>query len=283
MLEGVSCSLFIQKTIFNLRSGSKLKKIEFNINHIDKHPRRYKNIPHHTTRTTPHNKMSATKQIELAALEERIRITSSKIAKMQLQVDGWLAELPAAKAAAEEETRSFIIVQKPKKASAHTSKSTVYGAFSSKIQKEHIDAIKTFKEANPEMKAAHMTWVGNYKKEHAEEYATFKAAWDAKAAAAGAAEAAAGAAVVEENATPDMNPEHLTNLKTKAAAKKAAKKAEASGGSDDMVEKPKKVLSPEHLAKMKAGREAKAAAKKAAASIDDAIAAAAGELIYPSV
>jgi hypothetical protein len=234
--------------------------------------------------------MSATKQIELAALEERIRITNSKIAKMQLQVDGWLAELPAAKAAAEEEARSFVLVEKPKKISARTGKSTVYGDFSSKIQKEHIDAIKTFKEANPEMKGAHMIWVGNYKKEHAEEYATFKAAWDIDhpksdvsetSSVASSAEAAAGAA-----GGAAMNPEDLTLLKAKKAkkAKKAAKKSEAAAGAEAAaIEKPKKVLSPEHLAKLKAGREAKAAAKKAAASIDDAIAAVAGELIYPPV
>jgi hypothetical protein len=99
-----------------------------------------------------------------------------------------------------------------------------------------------------------------------------------------AAEAAGGAAVLEENAGSAVNPEHLTNLKTKSAAKKAAKKAEAAAGAEAAaVEKPKKVLSPEHLAKLKAGREAKAAAKKAAASIDDTVSAAAGELIYPSV
>ena len=203
-------------------------------------PRRYKNIPHHTRHTTPHNKMSAIKQIELAALEERIRITNSKIAKMQLQVDGWLAELPAAKAAAEEEARSFVLVEKPKKV----------------LTPEHLAKMKAGREAKKAAKLA--------------------------AEAAGAA--AGGAAVLEENASPAVNPEHLTILKTKAAAKKAAKKAEAAAGAEAAaVEKPKKVLTPEHLAKLKAGREAKAAAKKAAASIDDAVCAAAGELIYPPV
>ena len=232
--------------------------------------------------------MSAPKQIELAALEERIRITNSKIAKLQMQVDGWLAELPAAKAAADEEARSFVVVEKPKKVSARTGKSTVYGDFSSKIHKEHIDAIKTFKESNPEMKGAHMIWVGNYKKEHAEEYATFKAAWDLEHPKADVSETSSVASSAEAHGAAAggaaMNPELLTNLKAKAAAKKAAKKSEAAAGAEAaVVEKPKKVLSPEHLAKLKAGREAKAAAKKAAASIDDAIAAAVGELIYPPV
>jgi len=183
--------------------------------------------------------MSATKQIELAALEERIRITGSKIAKLQMQVDGWLAELPAAKAAADEEARSFVVVEKPKKV----------------ISPEHLAKMKAGREAKKTAKIA-----------------------------AEAAGAAGGEAAVEENASPAVNPEHLTNLKAKKAAKKAANKSEAAAGAEAaVVEKPKKILSPEHLAKMKAGREAKAAAKKTAASIDDAVSAAAGELIYPSV
>ena len=185
--------------------------------------------------------MSGTKQIELAALEERIRITGSKIAKMQLQVDGWLAELPAAKAAAEEEARSFVLVEKPKKV----------------ISPEQLAKMKAGLAASREAKKL------------------------AKMAAETPGAAAGGAAVVEENATV-VNPELLTNLKAKKAAKKAAKKSEAAGGSDDVVEKPKKVLTPEHLAKLKAGREAKAAAKKAKEA-EDAIAAIAGELIYPPV
>ena len=118
-----------------------------------------------------------------------------------------------------------------KKVSARTGKSTVYGDFSSKIQKEHAEAIKTFKEANPEMKGAHMTWVGNYKKEHIDEYAAFKTAWDI---------------------------EH-----PKADVSETSSVASAAEGADGSVSKPKKVLSPEHLAKMKAGREAKKASKDA--------------------
>ena len=117
-----------------------------------------------------------------------------------------------------------------KKVSARTGKKTVYGDFSSKIQKEHTEAIKTFKEANPEMKGAHMTWVGNYKKEHVDEYTAFKTAW---------------------------NLEH-----PKADASETSSVASSTEGADG-VTKPKKVLSPEHLAKLKAGREAKKALKDA--------------------
>lgn len=118
-----------------------------------------------------------------------------------------------------------------KKTSARTGKSTVYGDFSSKVQKEHSDEIKAYKEANPEMKGAHMTWVGNYKKDHADEYAAFKTAWDL---------------------------EH-----PKADASETSSVASATEATDGAVSKPKKVLTPEHLAKLKAGREAKKAQKDA--------------------
>jgi len=119
-----------------------------------------------------------------------------------------------------------------KKVSARTGKKTTYSDFSSKIQKEHADAIKAYKEANPEIKKGlHLKWVGNYMKEHAEEYEAFKTAW---------------------------NLEH-----PKADASETSSVASAAEGADGSVSKPKKVLSPEHLAKMKAGRERKKASKDA--------------------
>ena len=123
---------------------------------------------------------------------------------------------------------------KDKKPSARTGKPTSYGDFSSKIQKEHEEEIKAFKEANPEMKGAHMTWVGNYKKGHAEEYEAFKAEWT------------------------------LAHPKAEVTASDADSSDDASAEGAATEAKPKKVLSPEHLAKMKAGREAKKAAKDAA-------------------
>ena len=117
---------------------------------------------------------------------------------------------------------------------ARAGKPAVYGSFSSKIQKEHEGEIKAFKEANPEMKGAHMTWVGNYKKEHAEEYETFKKAWE------------------EEH----PKEEHPKEEKVPTSAEGSVVEALAEP-------KPKKVLSPEHLAKMKAGREEKKAKKDA--------------------
>jgi hypothetical protein len=177
---------------------------------------------------------------------------------------------------------SAAVGAKPKKPSARAGKPTAYGAFSSKIQKENADEIKAFKEANPEMKGAHMAWVGKYKEEHPEIYEAFKTEWaaanpKAEAPADEAAEDADGEAKPEKPKKV-LSPEHLAKMKAGREAKKAAKDAEkeaaksAEGSSDEAAgggggepkpEKPKKVLSPEHLAKLKAGREAKKAAKDA--------------------
>ena len=131
---------------------------------------------------------------------------------------------------------------KEKKPSARAGKPTAYGDFSSKIQKDFAEEIKAFKEANPEMKGAHMTWVGSYKEKHPEIYETFKAEWA------------------------------VAHPKTDAVSASTDGSAdEASGDATGAAEaKPKKVLSPEHLAKMKAGREAKKAAKDAEKALAEA-------------
>ncbi len=134
--------------------------------------------------------------------------------------------------------------KKEKKESSRTGKPTAYGAFSSKIQKDFAEQIKEFKEANPEMKGAHMTWVGKYKEEHPDVYEAFKAEWA------------------------------LAHPKTESAAASASGSADVSADeavADAVADaKPKKVLSPEHLAKMKAGREAKKAAKDAEKALAEA-------------
>ena len=178
---------------------------------------------------------------------------------------------------------------KSKKPSARAGKPTAYGAFSSKIQKENADEIKAFKEANPEMKGAHMAWVGKYKEEHPDIYEAFKTEWaaanpkaEAPTSEAASADEGGGAPVVAEKPKKVLSPEHLAKMKAGREAKKAAKDAEKAaagtesssdeaagggggggGGGPVAAEKPKKVLSPEHLAKLKAGREAKKAAKDA--------------------
>ena len=181
---------------------------------------------------------------------------------------------------------------KSKKPSARAGKPTAYGAFSSKIQKENADEIKAFKEANPEMKGAHMAWVGKYKEEHPDIYEAFKTEWaaanpKAEAPTSEAASADEGAEPKAEKPKKVLSPEHLAKMKAGREAKKAAKDAEKAaagtesssdeaagggggGGGPVAAEKPKKVLSPEHLAKLKAGREAKKAAKDAEKAVAEA-------------
>jgi hypothetical protein len=172
----------------------------------------------------------------------------------------------------------------PKKPSARAGQPTAYGAFSSKVQKEHAEEIKAFKEANPEMKGAHMAWVGKYKEEHPDIYEAFKTEW-AEAHPKPAAPAAAVEGAEGEEAKPKkvLTPEHLAKMKAGREAAKAAKAAAAAAGVEpaplsdseaekaEKAEKPKRVLTPEHLAKLKAGREAAKAlkdAEKAAAAAE---------------
>jgi hypothetical protein len=131
-----------------------------------------------------------------------------------------------------------------KKPSKRTGKPTVYGDFSSKVQKEHAEDIKAFKEANPDIKGAHMKFVGDYKKSHDEEYKAFEAAW-------------------KESHPKDA-------LESSAEDASVGDSASVSGG-EKKADKPKKTLSPEHLAKLKAGREAAKAKKDAAkAALEEA-------------
>ena len=125
-----------------------------------------------------------------------------------------------------------------KKPSIRAGKPAVYGSFSSKVQKEHAEEVKAFKAANPELKAPHMIWVGNYKKAHPEEYEAFKNAFEQKHPAAQSSADVSDAETVAEAMT-------------------------ASVPTTTSVPKPKKVLSPEHLAALKAGREAKSLLKDA--------------------
>lgn len=133
-----------------------------------------------------------------------------------------------------------------KKPSKRAGKPTVYGDFSSKVQKEHAEDIKLFKTANPDVKGAHMKFVGDYKKSHDEEYKAFEAAW-------------------KESHPKDA-------LESSAEDASVGESASVSGDEKkDKADKPKKVLTPEHLAKLKAGREAAKAKKDAAkAALEEA-------------
>ena len=129
--------------------------------------------------------------------------------------------------------------KKEKKPSSRTGKPTAWSAFSSMLQKTHADSIKAFKEANPEVKSAHLKWVGDYKKEHLEEYESFTAKYEAE--------------------HPKTTVTEVTEVGSQEGAPEAVDQS-----AEEVQPKPKRVLSPEHLAKMKAGREAKKAVKDAA-------------------
>jgi hypothetical protein len=120
--------------------------------------------------------------------------------------------------------------KKEKKPSSRTGKPTSWSAFSSMLQKEHAEDIKTYKTANPDLKSAHLKWVGDYKLSHLEEYEAFKTKFEAE--------------------NPKTTVTEVTTV------------SEGEQLTEATTEKPKRVLSPEHLAKLKAGREASRAKKQ---------------------
>ena len=122
-----------------------------------------------------------------------------------------------------------------KKQNANKGRPTCHGDFVKKILEEQKDAALAFKEANKEMKGAHLIFVANYKKEHAEEFTAFEAAW--------------------KEAHPKAEP----------AAKEAVETVDAEAASVADA-KPKRVMTDEQKAKMKAGRDAAKAKKEADAA-----------------
>ena len=132
---------------------------------------------------------------------------------------------------------TVVSVEPPAARSSRAGQPSCYGSFSSLIQKTHSEDVAAYKAAHPELKSGHLNWVGEYMKQHAEEYEAFKAKWS------------------------EEHPKQPKEPKEKKVRAKKEKEPKSDG-----EEKPKKVLSPEHLAKMKAGREAKKAKKDAAKS-----------------
>ena len=112
---------------------------------------------------------------------------------------------------------------------------TCHGDYTRMILEQEKEAVATFKAENPDVKGAHLVFVSLHKKQHAEDYAAFEAAWK------------------EAHPKPQADPKPLADPKPKAA-------------SEEAEVKPKRVISEEQKAKMKAGREAALAKKKALAS-----------------
>jgi len=126
--------------------------------------------------------------------------------------------------------------KKEKKPSSRSGKPTSWSAFSSMLQKEHAEDIKAYKTANPDLKSAHLKWVGDYKLSHLEEYEAFKTKFEAE--------------------NPKTTVTEVTTVSEGEEGTEATTEPKAT------TEKPKRVLSPEHLAKLKAGREASRAKKQ---------------------
>jgi len=131
---------------------------------------------------------------------------------------------------------------KVKRQNSNKGKPTCHGDFVKMICEKLKEEVATFKKEHPEQKGAHLVFAANYKKEHAEEFAAFEAAWKE----AHPKDADAGSVSSKPTGSTDGNSD-----------------AEAS----PVKEKPKRVISDEQKAKMKAGREAAAAKKKAEASV----------------
>lgn len=145
-----------------------------------------------------------------------------------------------------------------KKQNANKGRPTCHGDFVKKILEEQKDAAAAYKLENPEQKGSHLVFVANYKKQHAEEFAAFEAAWK------------------EAHPKAEPAPKAVAQPVAVAAPVPVADDA-ATVASEPAVEtKAKRVMTDEQKAKMKAGREAAAAkklAEKAAAEVAVAMAA----------
>jgi hypothetical protein len=128
--------------------------------------------------------------------------------------------------------------KKTRKVSKNKGLPTAWGAFSSKVQKEHQDEIKALKDASPGEKSVHLKFASKYKEEHMDEYQAF---------------------------LTQFNQDHPKNNSASVVSEDSESGAEKS-------DKPKRVMTDEHKAKMKAGREKKAAENKAAKEAEEATA-----------
>jgi hypothetical protein len=143
---------------------------------------------------------------------------------------------------------------------------TCHGDYTRMILETQKDALAAFKEANPEVKGAHLVFVSVYTKEHAAEYAAFEAAWKEEhpKREADLKPQADLKPLAELKPLADLKP--LVELKPEADLKPQVDLEEAGGAPIEAEVKPKRIISEEQKAKMKAGREAALAKKKALAA-----------------
>lgn len=181
-----------------------------------------------------------------------------------------------------------------KKQNANKGRPTCHGDFVKKILEEQKEAAQAFKEANKEMKGAHLIFVANYKKEHPEEFTAFEVAWKeahpkVEAAPAAVAEEDAVTVVSEPSGSTEltkMSGQELRDTWCTLLKKPTGLKSSGKLQNKEMLiaeierlrslpvsaatETPKRVMTDEQKAKMKAGREASANAKKAKKEADAA-------------
>ena len=145
------------------------------------------------------------------------------------------------------------------KVSKRTGKPTVHADFTKHILALHKDDVAAFKAEHPDQKGAHLSFAANYRKDHAEEFETFKTNWllehpktDSDADASDAASEASGEAAEAPSAAAD----------------------------GEKVKKARKPLTQEHKDAMQAGRQKKKAEKEAAAAAAEA--AAKGGIVAPA-
>ena len=127
---------------------------------------------------------------------------------------------------------------KPKKQNSNKGKPTCHGDFVKMICEKMKDEVAEFKAANPDQKGAHLVFAANYKKENAEEFATFEAEWkeahpkdavSSNASVADDAEVASDASGSEKKKRAPMSDEQKAKMKAGREAAKAKKDAEKAG------------------------------------------------------
>jgi hypothetical protein len=133
------------------------------------------------------------------------------------------------------------------KVSKRSGKPTVHADFTKHILAAHKDEVAAYKAEHPDQKGAHLSFAANYRKEHAEEFATFSAQW-----------------LLEHPKTDsDADVSDAASVASGEASDAPAATTEANG---EKVKKARKPLTDEHKAAMQAGRQKKKAEKEAAAA-----------------
>jgi hypothetical protein len=182
-----------------------------------------------------------------------INVNVSTIVEMSQELDALRSRLEAllSGTSAAVVAKSGKKQKMPRKESSRKGHGTAWSDFTKKLLSEHAEEVKAHKEANPDLKGAHLTFCANYKKEHTEEWKEFEAAW--------------------KEAHPKLEKAAASDSASEAgSASEGGSDSEAAGAPADA--KPKRVLSEEQKRKMQEGRQKKKAEKEAAAAAEESAA-----------